>query len=707
MTAAPSTLSESKCGACGSSNNTENQFCQSCGTSLWEKCASCSNQVLIGQSFCNKCGFNLIETTQKRLDTRATALERAKSLAEKGQLKDAIRVAEGLTQADDYRFKEQAEAAQACVEELQKQLEYWENQLDHTRQLAQTMQSERRFSEVVDVLDPVPACLMDDQLTSLLSACSHSAKLAREARASLKTAIEKKDWYKAILDLSQLLSLYPEHEKYAALALQVVEKLRKAAAKRKATGDFSESLDILNSIPPHYQNDAVRIQIGELEELLFLRRIAGASKLATPAVNQAIDRLKTLTPDDQGIQKLAQLIAKARSKPKPEHHIYGKWMKGTAGLLAESIIPCNLTTSIPGRRPECLRRHGALFWQALGLALQGLGRGNENGNFIHSAKAGVFGRLTRKKSVEERVWGVDFGSTSIKALCLSQVGDKIQVEDAVLIPLKFDNNVKRPTGGVLFRIIEQALASHDFGDVPVVTNIRSGDLLARYFEVPANNDKQHATFIQQETQANVPINADLLATAHYTCPPENPTSASRRVVLFALRKVEIESRQTVFKKLGINLVGVVPEPLAYFNCRATFDAFEEPSRSPGSPIALVQVGHVGCTIMVMSESSFWFRSLDWGLNELASALAKDTTSSHADCDALRKNPFRSQAVSQVGAIMQDSFLVPNRELARSLQAASELVHGEPKSAYLIGGGAYQPFAAGLLNGENFKVKQSH
>ena len=71
---------------------------------------------------------------------------------------------------------------------------------------------------------------------------------------------------------------------------------------------------------------------------------------------------------------------------------------------------------------------GTRFWPAFGLALQGLGRGLDTGNFLRASKSGVLGKLGRKKrGAHEVVWGVDIGDD---AVCYTD--DFIGVNDGLI-----------------------------------------------------------------------------------------------------------------------------------------------------------------------------------------------------------------------------------------------------------------------------------
>lgn len=471
-------------------------------------------------------------------------------------------------------------------------------------------------------------------------------------------------------------------------------------------GQHADALAELEAIPEENQTDGVRSLRGTLEELVFLRRLVAASPFASPFVSAAIDRIAQMTPDDERVTQLRRKFDSIASKsPANDFQILPTWMKTQGGRHEKSLTPSALPRTIKGSRPAAIAKAGARFWTSYGLALRGLSEGPDSANLLKAEKSGFLGKLGRKIKVASDVaWGVDVGDFAIKAVRLRRdEAGAIELDEAVMFPINQDKTGdadSSPKSKKVFQVLERVLADKAFREIPVVSNVPSSDLLARYLQLPVDKPAQHATFVAQEAAANIPIAADLLNLAYYIFDPASETDVSQNAMLLALRKSEIEARASMFKQLDINLVSLTPEPIANLLALHQLNHLGQ-LKDSAQAILLVDVGSLRTTVQVICKKGSWYRTIDWGINELNQKLATALKLTYADADTLRKNPMRSRSVVKVAKTMQEACVVPLREIERSVRAAQEqLGRTEIVLPILIGGGAYQPMLSSLLNGES-------
>ncbi len=705
MSSAPNLSTTNACGACGAHNDSSAHFCSGCGKSLWEPCPNCSVQVQIGKNFCGGCGYNLLQASDERRSQLEAQLAEMVQHGENQKYLMAISVGKALSRITDHRFETIVSQAKQLTAQFEQIVAEWKEKLEHLPAQAQNLLNDSKFEEAAELLEPIPPSFLDDGIAQLQHDARQKARMSRESKDSLKAAIAKKDWLVAIYELNQLIELFPLKQKYTELRVQVSDKISKQASILAAAGKFAEALEFLDRLPADCQSDRHQALRSRLNELVFLRRMVGVSPFCTPLVGAGLEKLSKLTPDDSAIQQLVQQFDRARKrKPKEDFHVFPAWMKTQGGIFEFSLEPAGLPASVGGARPAILQKASAQFWTAFGLAVQGLGRGAETGNFIQSGKGGVFGLLggKRKKTEREAAWGVDIGDHSIKAIKLKTNGEQIAVDHALSFSISSHSDSDAPKSTRLFKSLEQAFADPTFRDVPLVANMPTSDLLARYLELPADRPNQHETFIQQEAQAHIPIAIDLLSTAYVKFEKPNETAVSQQAMLLALRKNDIESRSSIMKKLDVNLVSLSAEPFAHVAGLTTLGLVPR-TEDVGSQdaILLVDIGHLRTTFQIVTSAGCWFRTIDWGIDSLNQALATHQKLTNADADALRRNLTRSRSISECFAVLKDSCAVPKRELERSLRAAADQI-GQFRvvRALLIGGGAYQPLLGSLLNNEN-------
>ncbi|MEM7477642.1 MAG: pilus assembly protein PilM, partial [Planctomycetota bacterium] len=253
----------------------------------------------------------------------------------------------------------------------------------------------------------------------------------------------------------------------------------------------------------------------------------------------------------------------------------------------------------------------------------------------------------------------------------------------------------------LYKALERAFEDSSLGETPVVCNLPSSDLLSRYMDLPSDNPSKHADFVGQEAQANIPIAYDLLSTGYYIFEKARESSVSQVAMLTALRKTDVEARESMFKQLKVNLVGMLAEPVANYNALKHLNYLGEVNPGSAEAIMMVDVGHVRTNIQFFTSFGSWFRTIDWGIESLSQALAVGLKITHKDGDGVRRNIMRSKSVSESMGFLREACTVPKREIERSVRAATEqLKELEVVESILVGGGVYQPFLGSLLNNED-------
>lgn len=699
------TVATKACGSCGEPNESNSQFCSSCGKSLWDKCGNCDAQTWIGTRFCSSCGFDLEAAVTKRNDDVIAKIEAAKKTALEGKLDLAIKMLERLTSIQDHRLQPLVEQAGELRAKFQNDLSKWAEVIAELPTKAQSLLKSTQYQEAANLFDGVPASLLDEHLTRLQEEANEKLSRSTTSKKLLNDAVEKKQWSVAIFELAQLQQLYPDKEKYSTLAVQISKRLLKQSQGLSAKGDYSEALEALDAIPENIQTDNVRKFRDSIEQLIFLRKLVATTPIAYPLVGAAIDRIAQLTPQDEKTASIRKKFDVALKKdPKKSFLALPAWLKQRGGTYETSILPATLPRTIRGSRPAAIAKAGTRFWTAYGMALQGIGKGDETANFLKAEKSGLMGFLGGKKKKQEFdvAWGIDIGDSAIKAVRLRNAEKGVEIDEAVLFQIDDkDGDNSAPKTKKVFKVLEKVLADKAFKEVPVVSNVPSSDLLARYLELPADKPAQHQTFVEQEAAANIPIAADLLQLSHLTFDKEHEGSVSQNSMLLALRKSEIEARASMFNQLGVELTALVAEPIANSLALKQLNYLDELNEE-NEAILMLDVGSFRSTVEVISRIGSWYRTIDWGIENLNQHLASGLKVTKAEADSLRRNPMGTPSVVATTKLMREACLVPVREIERSVRAAQDVLgKTEIVCPILVGGGAYQPLLGSLLNSEPF------
>lgn len=694
--------SQIQCVACSTANARDDQFCSGCGHGLWEKCAGCSTMVALGANFCNKCGQNLKESLEQRIASVAAAIDRAANVGKDGGYRESIRLLEPLTGNTDFRFKELKEKAVQLLQQHRSEQGHWESRITDIQQAVGELVESQKYDEIIKLVSEVPSRMRTEDLQKALEEASANVSSGDDARAELKAALAEKKWDYALQFLDMLLDIYPNSQKYQNLLPQLLEKLSGQAAKLRSAGRNPDALALLTGIPLKHQTMSVKAAIENLEELINVRRIVASEAFAQPVVGAMVEKLVKIAPDDPRVGNVSNAYAQRRgTRPAEPHHLYPTWMKSEPGIFTDQIEPSGLPLNLPGARPEALAKNPGRYIGAYGLALFGLGIGDESANFL-AGKSGLFGMLGRKKKLaSESAWGVDIGDSSIKAIKVSLRDGKTVIDDAFITKVDFesiDRGRRKPALTTVFKALEKTLTEGLVGEIPVITNLPGCDLLARYLELPAANPKQHTSFIEQEVDANIPIKSDLLSTTFVKFELETEAAISQRAIVLALKRSDVEARQSMFNKLGRNLVGMIADPFAILNALNHLGLVAERTEREQATL-LLDVGSTQTWMVAATKSGGWYRQVDWGLDDVSVAVSRDLKLNKADADKVRRNPATSKSIYSTLKTMDATCAVPKRELERSLRAAREqLGNFDVNRILLTGGGAHQALLNSMLNG---------
>ncbi|HBE70267.1 MAG TPA: hypothetical protein DDW52_19125 [Planctomycetaceae bacterium] len=693
------------CTVCGEENESTSKFCSSCGQSLWEKCSQCGDEVRIGQKFCNGCGFHLLKETESKLSAAQDIVDRAVNAANEGRLNDAVRLLDPLLGNTDPRFATLVATSRELHAGYTEKRDHWTQQIEALRPELAELKERHDFSAIARRLDEVPIGLLDDELRELKEDAASSLSVSSAKKESLKKALAEKDWQTAAMDLVQLLGINPNSQKYQDLLKQVAAKLLKQAVRYRDAGKHAVALGLLECVPDDYLTSSHRELSDQLEELIFVRKLVARTRHLSPVVGVALSKLQKLTPGDKNVAALVERFSSVRKGRPDGMNRFHHWMDNETGQIESGLTPVGFPNEVAGSRPDVLLKNGSQFWVATGLALQGLSAGEPTAELVSDQKKGMLSMLSRKKKVDSDVaWGVDIGDSHIKLVQLKRQQDKIGVTSARMVKIAQGGSIKtlrKPEPSAILKALKEAFAEDDLKETVVVTSVANSDLLARQFVVPANAPKQHAAFIAQEAQANIPIAMDLLATAYTKFEPASESASSQNVLLTAVKRTEVESRRSFIEQLGASHVLVVPEAFGMLNLLRHCDYFGHLVDSNTGALLVMDVGFARSSVNLFSRSGGWFRALDWGIDDLSSALASALKITHADADNVRLNPASAASLTRAVRAQESAAIPARRELGRSLTSARDAL-GDFKlvASLLVGGGAGQSLLPSWINGED-------
>lgn len=692
-----------RCGSCDTSNLGKATYCKGCGQGLYEPCAGCAKPVLLTQRFCESCGADLQQALRKRYDHCDTRMSEAVQAAKESDFEHAIAILTQLAEVQDYRFRESVENAKRAIEKI-------EGLRDRAMTMAAAaMANAKRELQngnqqaVVKLLETVPPNLLTDDARKDLERSKAFVKQLSTLEAELKAGIANKDWPLVGGLIDRLLDLVPKEEQYRKLGKQVSEKLITAAKRSLSASKYTTASALLNAVPEIGRNrefDQIRDSV---EDIQWLSQQFDPEPYATPLLGRLAVRFAKEAADNPQAQRLVKQLAsrlKSGQRPPRMHLPTWKgatncWMGGTAGMLS-------FPTSLDLGDQELLRSRPGRFSIAIGLALQGLGESRTVEHF--APRKGLLGRLGRRKNTT--CWGIDIGAASMKAVCLEKGEDGIEVVDSFFEEFETPlcrASLQEDQLSVIGPVVERFLEQSEIEGIPLWGNVTGGQLITRFVRLPPVKDKQASALLNQEIEQKIPVPTDELAVACWLSTVRGDNEVhGRPAVITAARQSFINQRLELFNELGLTLSGLQADSTALANFAAyefadvlspaqgdESDESEIPlsdaSKTPA--IAILDCGAATTNFVIVSGETYWSWTRESAGEDLTTALARATKTTHAEADKHKRNPAALDSPSRhYQAVEQKQDELRSRLQTILIDALNQNKRFEIVQSWCVGGG---------------------
>lgn len=716
------------CVACKSQSVVDAKFCNSCGHALYEPCGSCEEPVMLTQKFCVSCGFDLVGHFQSRVAQNEERLAGAIAAAKAYDFDQSIQLLKMVASLKDHRFHEAAENAGKALVKVAAMKTSAEASATSAMAAAQKAARNADHAEVVRLLGKIPSVLLDEVSRKLVIASKAFTEEIGTLETEVRAAVEKRDWTLAGGLVGQLIDATQGKAEYQTLGERVSKKLLREAEKLFLSQRYTKAVDRLSSIPSSCHSAADDQLRERILNAQWLSAQFDAEPFATPTLGRLALRFAKEFPEDEAaqglVQKLSQTLKQA-ARPSRMHLPPWKaerraWIGGDAGLLS-------MPTCVAMNEQPAMRSAAGRCTVALGIGLQGLGK-TRIGEFFTSKKKrkGLLGGLSRKKATG--CWAVDIGSSTLKAVRMEWQDDKPVVTDSHYE--EFPNPFCRTGHGkdivaILAPIIEKLKEGKDFDDVPVYVNLPASLAITRFVRLPPVSDKQAKELMKVEIEHRIPIHSDDLVIVDHLAPRDEENEHGRAAVITAAKRSDVEARFELLEAIGLDCAGLQTDTIAIANFAAmefanvwTVDERDATDSESGDDpagkkkqkikkakkkiqsiynnsdektpaVVIVDCGAQSTKVVIVSGESHWAWSIENAGEDLTTALARTTKTTHLEAEKLKRNPaeiasphLQYQAVEQRQSELRSRLEKILRD-AKSQNSRFDIVQ-----TWCIGGGAF-------------------
>ncbi len=254
-------------------------------------------------------------------------------------------------------------------------------------------------------------------------------------------------------------------------------------------------------------------------------------------------------------------------------------------------------------------------------------------------------------------WGLDIGSSSIKAVKLARAGTTVTVMGYTIEPIIVTEDGNREEAVV--KAINSMALREDFGSAPVLACLSGRQVLTRTVNIPTLNAKKLDRMVELEARQQIPGNFDEIEWGYHLSPASD--GASNDVALFAVKRDLVEELISKSKQSGINLIGVSVSSLALYNFVRYDQVFPD-----DEAVIILDVGAENTDLVVYQGESLWMRTLAVSGNDITRAFMKKFKVSFEEAETLKRQTPDSRQAEKIIRVIEGSLNELTAEVQRSL-----------------------------------------
>lgn len=633
------------CGGCNAANRADAKFCVACGKTLYGACHSCKQKVLLSQKFCESCGADLVAAFEDVQQKHQKSMADAVAAARESRFDRALWLLSSIAKTEDDRFAVDAGKAKQAIGKIKQLQATAEAETEETLAKANQAFESGNQPLAAKLLATIPEPMMTAEIKDLREKAEEFANQLKELDGVLRAAIAEKNWQSVGGTVEQLLDLCPEDKRYRQVATQVGEKLTANVKQLLAKDSYEKALVTLGCVPKLAHSESFHQLRHRATDLHWLSDQLAAEPIATPMLGRLAMRFAKMAPADATPKSLVRQLADLlKTGPRDARSHFPAWRKDSESSFGGSVAVLSNPRSIELGDHTAIKSSPGRFNVAFGLAIQGLGIGRIEGHFCE--KKGLLGGRSKRKN---KVWGVDLGNASIKAVCLQEIEGRLTVIDVFVreyeTPLCREGN-RANSSNLLGKAIKEFLDEKqaELQDAGVWCNLHPSGLIVKSLRLPPVKDKQAIGLLNKELEQIIPIPVDELSIVQWIAGMDGDQVHGRPALAAAARKEVVERRLSQLNSLGLKVDGLQGDPLALVNFVAYefaddwSDQSERQNDDQTPSVLLFDCGASVTNVVIVSSETQWAWTFDSGGEDFTSRIATGLQINHADAEKVKQNP---------------------------------------------------------------------
>ncbi len=278
----------------------------------------------------------------------------------------------------------------------------------------------------------------------------------------------------------------------------------------------------------------------------------------------------------------------------------------------------------------------------------------------------------------QEAWGIDVGTTALKAIKLRREGDKVYLEAMEVVEhsgflSEPDADRKEIVGESLAKFIEK----HPLRGERVFISASGASSFARFVKLPPVEPRRIPEIVKFEAIQQIPFPLDQVIWDYH--PFQSPESPDVEIGIFAIKTDILGALLADFRALGVTVHGVQVAPLCVYNALL----FEDKGKDKGTIV--IDIGADHTDLIIMDQGRLWMRNINLGGNSFTESLAKTYRLQFRKSEELKKTAATNKFARQIFQALRPTFADIVAEIQRSVGYFNSS-HRESRLEQIIGMG---------------------
>ncbi|MEI6235604.1 MAG: pilus assembly protein PilM [Planctomycetota bacterium] len=289
------------------------------------------------------------------------------------------------------------------------------------------------------------------------------------------------------------------------------------------------------------------------------------------------------------------------------------------------------------------------------------------------------------------VWGLDIGSSAIKAVKMQRSGADCSIIDFDIIDIPGgEDAAERPAR--LSAAMKNLIESHKFGNDPVFLAIPGAVCLHREFTLPPSPEARVHEMVQFEAKQQIPFPLDQVEWG-YERFEGGEENKGINITLIAVRKSDIQELLTLSENFNLKLIGISAAPVSLYN-------FINYEFKPQQITLILDAGARGTDFVVMNHRQIYFRSIQIAGREITRVLENKFKVPYDKAESLKKNIEKSPQMDQILTVIEPTLRNLGADVQRTIGFYKAKSRGQKIAhCYLLGHAFRLPKMAEFLQAQ--------